>query len=282
MKPMGDGQTLLRRLGTVVPIVLLAVGSGMSCAMPLHVAAQRGDVALAVALIMDDPSEVNVRDKYGATPLSIAAQEGHLEMVRLLLEKGAAIDVKTNYRGAPLSTAAFYSSPMVVKLLLEKGPVDAVGATPLYVAALEGNVAVVKLLLEKGAAVEARADDGGTPLAIAAQQAHLDVVQMLVEKGATVDARDNNGVTPLARATQNADGLLDRRLETAKFLLEKGANPNALAFGPYAHGKTVLQVAEEQAHGYKEIAELLRKAYAKQKQSPLAAKAAPIEAAQTQ
>jgi ankyrin repeat protein len=282
MKPMGGGQALLRRLGSVVPIVLLAVGSAMSCAMPLHVAAQRGDVALAVALIMDDPSEVNVRDRDGATPLSIAAQEGHVEMVRFLLEKGAAIDVRTNYRGAPLSTAAFYSSPTVVKLLQEKGPVDAVGATPLYVAAQEGNVAVVKLLLEKGAAIEARADDGSTPLATAAQHAHLDVVQLLVEKGATVDTKDNNGATPLARATQNSGGLVDRHLETAKFLLEKGANPDALAFGPYTHGKTVLQVAEEQAHGYREIAELLREAHTKQKQLPLAAKAAPIGAAQSQ
>src|SRR5438067_1834001 len=80
-------------------------------------------------------------------PLSIAAQEGYLEVVRLLLEKGAAIEAKTNYRGAPVSTAEFYSNPAIVKVLAVKGTVEAVGATPLYIAAKEGHLAVVKLLL---------------------------------------------------------------------------------------------------------------------------------------
>jgi ankyrin repeat protein len=245
----------------------------------------------AGAIIMDDPSSVNVKDIHGSTPLSIAAQEGYLEVVKLLLEKGAAIEAKTNYRGAPVSTAAFYSNPAIVKVLAVKGTVEAIGATPLYIAAKEGHLAVVKLLLEKGAAIEAKAEDGCTPistaafnghadvvklllergaavegkhkdrvtpLAMAAQQGHLEVVRLLLDKGAVVDAKDNNGFTPLARAAQIRDGLLARHLEVMKVLLAKGANPNTLGFAPFEDGKTALQVAEEQ--GKTEVAELLREA----------------------
>jgi len=282
---------MLRSLTDFAFILSLTFGSCLLYATPLHDAAQLGDVAQAGAIIMDDPSSVNVKDIHGSTPLSIAAQEGYLEVVKLLLEKGAAIEAKTNYRGAPVSTAAFYSNPAIVKVLAVKGTVEAIGATPLYIAAKEGHLAVVKLLLEKGAAIEAKAEDGCTPistaafnghadvvklllergaavegkhkdrvtpLAMAAQQGHLEVVRLLLDKGAVVDAKDNNGFTPLARAAQIRDGLLARHLEVMKVLLAKGANPNTLGFAPFEDGKTALQVAEEQ--GKTEVAELLREA----------------------
>ncbi len=290
-----DRGRILRNLTDFAFILSLTFGSCLLHATPLHDAAQLGDVAQAGAIIMDDPSSVNVKDMHGSTPLSVAAQEGHVEVVKLLLEKGAAIDAKTNYRRAPASTAAFYTNPATVKVLAVKGTVEAIGATPLYIAAGEGRLAVVELLLDKGAAIEAKAEDGCTPLstaafnghvdvvkllldrgaavegkhkdsvtplAMAAQQGHIGVVRLLIEKGAVVDAKDSDGFTPLARAAQNRTGLLARHLEVMKFLLSKGANPNTLGFTPLTDGKTALQLAEEQ--GNTEVAELLREAGARE------------------
>lgn len=285
---------MLRGISNLAFILSLAFGSSLLDATPLHDAARVGDVAQAGAIIMDDPSSLNVKDLYGFTPLSIATQEGYVEVVSLLLEKGAAIEGKANYRGAPASTSAFYANPATVKVLAVKGLVEPIGATPLYIAAKGGHLAVVKLLLEKGASIDAKAEDdctplwigafnghlnvvtllleegaavegkhkdGVTPLAAAAQQGQLEVVRQLLQKGAVADAKDNDGVTPLARAAQNRDGLLATHLEVMRFLIVEGANPITLGFPAMGNGKTALQVAED--HGDTEIAELLRDAIAK-------------------
>ena len=65
----------------------------------------------------------------GATPLFMAAQEGHMEAVRFLIESGANKD---------------------------QGMTD--GSTPLVVAAQEGRLEVVRFLVESGANKDAMHD----------------------------------------------------------------------------------------------------------------------------
>jgi ankyrin repeat protein len=62
----------------------------------------------------------------GETALHLAAGEGHLEIVKLLLEHGADVNAKTAYE------------------------------TALHLAAGEGHLEIVKLLLEHGADVNAK------------------------------------------------------------------------------------------------------------------------------
>ncbi|KAK0716794.1 heterokaryon incompatibility protein-domain-containing protein, partial [Lasiosphaeria miniovina] len=103
----------------------------------------------------EEGASIDLKDNYGWTPLSRAAESGHEAVVRLLLEKGASIDLKDNYGRTPLSRAAANGHEAVVRLLLEKGAsidlTDNYGWTPLSRAAANGHEAVVRLLLEKGA-----------------------------------------------------------------------------------------------------------------------------------
>ena len=72
-------------------------------------------------LLLEKGAELETKDKYGQTPLSWAAGNGHEAVVKLLLEKGAELETKAKYGRTPLSWAAGNGHEAVVKLLLEKG-----------------------------------------------------------------------------------------------------------------------------------------------------------------
>ena len=65
---------------------------------PLHAAALHDDVDAAVALLEapDHRCDPDVLDVDGDTPLHIAAHDGYLRVVRVLLAHGAALDVRNN------------------------------------------------------------------------------------------------------------------------------------------------------------------------------------------
>ena len=111
------------------------------------------------------------------TPLIIAAHNGHLNSVKILLSYKADIEA----RGT-----------------LKIGDEVSEGCTPLWGAAAADHLDVVKLLLEQNADVDSKTSTGSTPLRVAAHEGHLDVVRCLVHRGADVNARNdcNEEVTP--------------------------------------------------------------------------------------
>ena len=159
------------------------------------------------------------------TPLIIAAHNGHLNSVKILLRYGADIEA----RGT---------------LKTENDVIE--GCTPLWAAAATGHLNVVKLLIEQNADVEGRTSTGSTPLRSAAYDGYLDVVRCLVESGADVNTRNNSDATPLHPASNRG------HLSVVTYLIDKGAFIDVQG----KDGSTPLHSAAEEGH-LKVVSQLL-------------------------
>ncbi len=71
--------------------------------MPLHRLAQDGNIEMVKLLVTEFGADVDAKDKDGQTPLHWAAENGHLEMMKLLVtELGASVDAKDKDGQTPL------------------------------------------------------------------------------------------------------------------------------------------------------------------------------------
>lgn len=66
-----------------------------------------------------------MEDRRGLTPLTCAAMEGHVEIVRALLDTDRVdINLKDGRGQTPLSCAAMHGHKDVVKMLIETGRIE--------------------------------------------------------------------------------------------------------------------------------------------------------------
>ncbi|XP_069612711.1 ankyrin repeat and SAM domain-containing protein 1A isoform X5 [Ranitomeya imitator] len=187
---------------------------------PLHLAAWKGDAHIVRLLIHHGPSLAKVNEqngpevkKYGPfhpyvnaknndneTALHCAAQYGHTEVVRVLLEELTDPTMRNHKMETPLDLAALYGRLEVVKLLLNAHPnllsCHTRKHTPLHLAARNGHRAVVRVLLDAAMDINYMTEKGSA-LHEAALFGKADVVQVLLDAGIDVSITDNKGMTAL-------------------------------------------------------------------------------------
>jgi hypothetical protein len=86
---------------------------------PMHLAAARGNVAMAELLIIQDAGAINTKAPDCSTPLHVAAGNGHNNIVKMILERDSSnVDVKNGMGYTALMYAAKGGSADIVNLLL--------------------------------------------------------------------------------------------------------------------------------------------------------------------
>lgn len=188
----------------------------------LHDAATRGDVE-TLGTLLDAECDIDAPDNAERTSLMCAAQGGHADCVRLLLQRGADVNKHSRRNGC---TVAHYAAgnghkEALLAVLCAGCDVDATSnftSTPLLYAAASGHTECVQLLLQYGADVHRLADDGSTAAHYAAQQGHKDILLAVLGAGCNINASDKQNDTPLHHA------ILHDFPDCVRLLLQRGAD----------------------------------------------------------
>src|SRR5215471_15948326 len=163
-------------------------------------AAMHRDMA-AVRSMLNQKADVNAPGSDGTPALHWVVRVDDLETARLLIQAGADAKMADRYGVTPISLAASNGNAAMIKLLLDAGAdansVDPTGETTLMTAAKIGDLEAVRTLLDGGAKVDTTDPTfKQTALMIAVRENHPEVVALLVKRGANVNAQTRTGETP--------------------------------------------------------------------------------------
>ncbi|RDW80384.1 hypothetical protein BP5796_05082 [Coleophoma crateriformis] len=130
----------------------------------------------------------------GLTPLLLAVQRRHTEIVRILLEHEKSPDItakdKNGWTVLHYALSRWEGEDMVEMLVNHGANVNAAakdGTTPLHCAVNNNKLHGAKILLQNSVSTEAKDSAGRTPMYVAVQKKRLDMVAMLMKGGAVCD-----------------------------------------------------------------------------------------------
>ena len=201
----------------------------------LHVCAASSFYHFTSAIFQSQGSSIgsgDVKDRFGRTPLSLAARYGHLSVLRLLLARGADVESRdTHYGLTPLLWACSFNHMNACSILIRAGADindHMAASTPLVTAVATASLDLVKLLLESGADPNVVGQSFGRPaLYYAVANAHVSAVKLLLDCGADVDLKDQHtNRSALYHAVSFGN------LEVVRLLLDMGATSHDVESKP--------------------------------------------------
>ena len=198
---------------------------------------------------------VNLNDNLlSNNSLSIAASNGHIEIVKILIEHGKTVLEEYNKMGS-LRMAYSYARMLDYR--------DFNGNSALHAAAYNGYTEIARLLRQAGAYSMVENDNHKTPIDLAYEQGHKSLAQMLeqvpelLKASASGDVRTvkqlideeqsinvrhpRDGYTPLHQAAQEGSA------EVVKLLIDAGANIYLRRNKGYS-GNNAFDIAIEEGH----------------------------------
>jgi len=214
--------------------------------VPIHMACSKGRIDIVEYLLSLD-ADINAIDSEGQTPLYIAAKYGHSKLVRFLLERGA-IDTPSSVIFfftkpiTPLSIACENGDLEVVIELLKHVDINRSIASinedleennslytyeygsALWYACRYGHIRLVRYLLQNGASIQYKNSEYGSIYIAAAIFGSTRILKEILTYVPThlygaLDFPNEMGVTPLICASYY------NNIEMVKFLLTHGVNP---------------------------------------------------------
>ena len=191
--------------------------------------------------------------------MNCAAHNGHLDIVKLLVDRGAEVYSHPFANYPPVIDAAWAKHQNVVDYFLNEIPDKANGTNGMGVtvnlAAREGWTDIVRKHIHKDPlSVHQRGWIGDTALHWPSHNGHVEIVEMLLDAGADIEADvvTWSGGKPLHWASEHEPG-------TVEVLLKRGAEVNSrnVMKGSDFEGVTPLIMNATQKNDCAEVTELL-------------------------
>ncbi|XP_065337937.1 uncharacterized protein LOC135938275 isoform X1 [Cloeon dipterum] len=184
-----------------------------------NLASENGHTEM-LKMLVEIGMSVNLKDRSYRNALHYACEEGHVQCVHLLVENGARLEERDADGNTALLLAvkSSHASESIVQFLLEKGadPTSANNKkeTALHLATKKGNVAIINLLLKKAPAiVDVKNERDQTALLLAS---NVGISRILIENGANVQSCDYELHNPLHTASKSGNN------EVVRYLLGLG------------------------------------------------------------
>ena len=189
------------------------------------------DNETALRLIDSNPSLINLQNGEGYTLLHVAADQGNLAMVELLLARGADPAIKSQTGSTALTMASGTMVRAKIKAAMDGGAKAASAATGTgdfdkirHAIGLKDNDTAIAEI-NRGIDVNMQNNEGYTLLHFAADQNNLAMVEKLLRLGANPNIRSRNGSTaadmgvhykPVLAAIEAAGGNLNTAANIGK------------------------------------------------------------------
>lgn len=176
----------------------------------------------------NSPDECSSDPSDPRSSLQLAAMDGDVEIVQMLLKAGSKVDFCPGKdRESPLYIASFLGHPKVVEILLTHGAnpnlANVDGETPLHAAAFQGNPEIIRMLIVAGAKVN---PFGASESPLHSVISHNSGDHAYTAAVALLDAgADINAVDTLGRSVLYVS-IWENESKVASVLLEKGAKVN--------------------------------------------------------
>ncbi|KAK1145028.1 hypothetical protein N8T08_004743 [Aspergillus melleus] len=185
---------------------------------PLSFAAEKGHLKVACTLLGEGGACLDSRDQNDRTPLIFAARAGHVEIAAELVKAGALLNTQDRAGRSPLSWAAANGHEEMIRFLLSHGGI-------LNLSSWTHNSFISRFLLFFRSGPHQDVSDEsmtGTPLVRAAGNRQNRVVQALIDMGANPNERSPDCRTGLSWAASNGHE------STAQLLINNQANADTV------------------------------------------------------